>query len=170
MFSAAVSVGIRLKAWNTNPTRSRRSRVSSRSSSDAEVGVADEHLRRRSSVSSPARQCISVDLPEPDGPMIAVKRPAGKSTVTPSRARDRRVARAVDLDGVDGPGGDAGGGGTGAVRVASCMAAMVARQRPSPSSALQASSGCAVDGTAYVPRRRPERQHPAWPGATRPDS
>ena len=28
------------------------------------------------SESSPARQCISVDLPEPDGPMIAVKAPA----------------------------------------------------------------------------------------------
>ena len=37
--------------------------------------------------SSPARQCISVDLPEPDGPMIAVSRPAGKSTETPSSAR-----------------------------------------------------------------------------------
>ena len=39
------------------------------------------------SVSSPARQCISVDLPEPDGPMIAVNLPASKATVTPSRAR-----------------------------------------------------------------------------------
>ncbi len=31
MFSAAVSVGIRLNDWNMKPTRSRRSRVSSRS-------------------------------------------------------------------------------------------------------------------------------------------
>ena len=30
--------------------------------------------------------CISVDLPEPDGPMIAVNAPAGKSRVTPSSA------------------------------------------------------------------------------------
>ena len=37
-------------------------------------------------LSSPARQCISVDLPEPDGPMIALKRPAGKSTETWSSA------------------------------------------------------------------------------------
>ena len=29
---------------------------------------------------------MSVDLPEPDGPMIAVKRPAGKATLTPARA------------------------------------------------------------------------------------
>src|SRR3954462_11435483 len=37
--------------------------------------------------SSPARQCISVLLPDPDGPMIAVKRPLSNCTVTPSRAR-----------------------------------------------------------------------------------
>src|ERR1051326_9273037 len=30
---------------------------------------------------------MSVDLPEPEGPMTAVKRPAGSATVTPSRAR-----------------------------------------------------------------------------------
>ena len=38
-------------------------------------------------VSSPATLCISVDLPEPDGPMMAVKRPVANSTDTPSRAR-----------------------------------------------------------------------------------
>ena len=38
------------------------------------------------SVSSPARQCISVDLPEPDGPMIAVNLLGSNATVTPSRA------------------------------------------------------------------------------------
>jgi hypothetical protein len=38
------------------------------------------------SVSSPARQCINVDLPDPEGPMIAVYRLAGRSTVTSSRA------------------------------------------------------------------------------------
>ena len=32
-------------------------------------------------------QCMSVDLPEPEGPMTAVKRPLGISTVTSSRAR-----------------------------------------------------------------------------------
>ncbi len=30
---------------------------------------------------------MRVDLPEPDGPMMAVKRPLSKATVTPSRAR-----------------------------------------------------------------------------------
>ena len=31
-------------------------------------------------------QCISVDLPDPDGPMTAVKRPRSKVTVMPARA------------------------------------------------------------------------------------
>src|SRR6478736_1156806 len=39
------------------------------------------------SSSSPARQCISVLLPEPDGPMIAVNLLRSNATVTPSRAR-----------------------------------------------------------------------------------
>ena len=36
--------------------------------------------------SSPARMCMSVDLPEPEGPMIAVRRPAGTSSETSRRA------------------------------------------------------------------------------------
>ncbi len=36
--------------------------------------------------SRPAMQCISVDLPEPDGPMIAVKRARPNSTDTWSSA------------------------------------------------------------------------------------
>ena len=31
-------------------------------------------------------QCISVDLPEPDGPMTAVNRPRSKVTLMPARA------------------------------------------------------------------------------------
>ena len=38
-------------------------------------------------VSSPAMQCMSVDLPDPDGPMVAVKRPCSKVTSMASRAR-----------------------------------------------------------------------------------
>ena len=53
------------------------------------------------SESRPARQCIRVLLPEPDGPMIAVNLPASKATVTPSRARTSLSPLAVDLDGVD---------------------------------------------------------------------
>ena len=78
MFSTAVSVGTRLNAWKMKPMRSRRSCVSCLSLSVAEVDVADEAPRRDVSVSRPATQCISVDLPEPDGPMMAVKRPVGE--------------------------------------------------------------------------------------------
>ena len=66
------------------------------------------------SESRPARQCSSVDLPEPDGPMIAVKRPGSNVTLTPSSACDRGVADAVDLAGVDrAGGGDQSGGRRG---------------------------------------------------------
>lgn len=85
MFSATVSVGMRLKAWKTKPMRSRRSRVSLRSSR-ALRSVSPMRAEPEVRVSSPAAQCISVDLPEPEGPMMAVKRPTGKSTLTPSRA------------------------------------------------------------------------------------
>ena len=37
-------------------------------------------------LSSPARMCISVDLPEPDGPITAVSRPSAMSSETPRRA------------------------------------------------------------------------------------
>ena len=36
--------------------------------------------------SSPATHCISVLLPDPDGPMMAVNWWAGNDTVTPARA------------------------------------------------------------------------------------
>ena len=36
--------------------------------------------------SRPARMCISVDLPEPDGPITAVSRPFAMSTETPRSA------------------------------------------------------------------------------------
>src|ERR1017187_5921352 len=36
---------------------------------------------------SPARQCNRVDLPEPEGPMIALNRPLSKAIVMPSSAR-----------------------------------------------------------------------------------
>ncbi len=54
---------------------------------DADTGGQAYIGETELSVSSPARQCMSVDLPDPDGPMIAVNAPASKSTSTPSRAR-----------------------------------------------------------------------------------
>jgi hypothetical protein len=71
MFSSAVKVGSRLKAWKTKPILSRRRAVSRRSSSPVS-SVSPIHAEPLVSVSSPAMQCMRVDLPEPDGPMIAV--------------------------------------------------------------------------------------------------
>src|SRR5688572_1338658 len=68
-----------------NPIRSRRRIVSSLSD---RVDRSDSPRKILPEVSSsrPARQCSSVDLPEPDGPMMAVKRPAGRSTDRSLRA------------------------------------------------------------------------------------
>jgi hypothetical protein len=85
MFSKAVSVGTRLNVWKTNPTRSRRSRVSCRSSRRVR-STSPTSTRPASTVSSPAMQCMSVDLPEPDGPMTAMNPPRGMPTVTASSA------------------------------------------------------------------------------------
>ncbi len=85
MFSHAVSVGSRLKDWNTNPICSRRTRVRSSSSSEPRSVPAILAVPEVGS-SSPARQCRNVDLPEPDGPMIAVNSPRPKRADTPSSA------------------------------------------------------------------------------------
>ena len=85
MFSRASRTGSRLKDWKTNPTRSRRSSVSLRSSSWV-ISTPSRMTEPDVGRSRPARMCISVDLPEPDGPMMAVNRPLGKPTVTPSSA------------------------------------------------------------------------------------
>jgi hypothetical protein len=86
MFSPAVRVGMRLKAWNTKPMRSRRSTVMARSLSELR-SVSPTRTRPEVSRSRPARQCSSVDFPEPDGPMMAANSPAANSAVTPSSAR-----------------------------------------------------------------------------------
>ena len=85
MFSRALSVGTRLKDWKTNPTRSRRSCVSFRSESRAR---STPHTRTEPDVgvSRPAITCISVDFPEPDGPITAVKRRSAMSRLTPASA------------------------------------------------------------------------------------
>ena len=95
MFSAAVSVGSRLNCWKMNPTRSRRICVSFLSDSDeSRTGFSPglppaSHTSPDVTESSPARQCIRVDLPDPEGPMIAEKTPAGKPTLTFRRAETR---------------------------------------------------------------------------------
>jgi hypothetical protein len=85
MFSSAVSTGSKLKNWKTKPSLSRLSRVSSSSSSEpsATPSSATSPAVGRS---SPARMCMRVDLPDPEGPMIALKRPRSNATDTPASA------------------------------------------------------------------------------------
>jgi hypothetical protein len=84
-FSSAVSTGSRLKNWKTKPSLSRRSSVSAPSSSPV-ISTPSSVTVPEVGVSSPARMCIRVDLPDPDGPMIAVKRSRWKAVLTPARA------------------------------------------------------------------------------------
>src|SRR3954451_7988352 len=86
MFSSAVRVGTRLNDWKTKPIRSRRRAViflSDRPRSSMSPIATEPEV----TVSSPARQCINVDLPDPDGPMIAVNWPRCSSTSTWSSAQ-----------------------------------------------------------------------------------
>ena len=88
MFSIAVSVGSRLKAWKMKPTASRRSRVSCLSSSVVR-STSPMNAEPPLASSSPARQCMRVDLPDPDGPMMAVNWARSKEHDTASRATTR---------------------------------------------------------------------------------
>jgi hypothetical protein len=85
MFSSAVSIGSRLKNWKTKPIVSRRSSVSSFSESFV-MSMPSTWTLPSVGMSSPASRCMSVDLPEPEGPMIAVIRPASIPSVTPPSA------------------------------------------------------------------------------------
>ena len=85
MFSSAVSIGSRLKNWKTNPMWRRRSFVRSESFSVV-ISVPAIWTVPDVGLSSPARMCISVDLPEPDGPITAVSLPWPTSSETPLSA------------------------------------------------------------------------------------
>ena len=81
MFSSADSVGTRLNDWKMNPICSRRRSVNcfwfmEETSRPSTITLPDE------GASSPAMQCMSVDLPEPEGPMMAVISPRLNSTFT----------------------------------------------------------------------------------------
>ena len=85
MFSPAVSVGIRLNAWKTKPTRSRRSWV--RCLSDKVVrSMSPMKTLPSVGVSNPASRCRRVDLPDPDGPMMTVHSPPARSSEIPRSA------------------------------------------------------------------------------------
>ena len=85
MFSSAVSIGRRLKNWKMKPMCLRRSFVSSLSPSWV-ISVPAIETDPDVGGSRPARMCIIVDLPDPDGPMTAVSSPRATSTEQPLRA------------------------------------------------------------------------------------
>ncbi len=90
----AVSIGRRLKNWKMKPMwlrlRARQAVV---------VGSGDVGARRSTRPASggrgPASRCMSVDLPEPDGPITAVSCAAGDLEVDAAKRVHRRVAAAV---------------------------------------------------------------------------
>jgi hypothetical protein len=72
MFSSALSIGSRLKNWKTKPMCRRRSFVRSLSLR-AVMSMPSISTVPEVGLSRPARMCIRVDLPEPEGPMTAVR-------------------------------------------------------------------------------------------------
>jgi hypothetical protein len=85
MFSSAVSIGSRLKNWKMKPMFRRRSFVRSESLS-FEIAVPAIVTSPEVGLSRPARMCIRVDFPDPEGPMTAVSWPFGTSSETPRKA------------------------------------------------------------------------------------
>ena len=94
MFSFAVSIGSRLKNWKMKPMCSRRSFVSCVSFSSP-ISVSAIQTSPAVGWSSPARMCMSVDLPEPDGPITAVSSPLGDIDRDAAQGVHGRLVRAV---------------------------------------------------------------------------
>jgi hypothetical protein len=84
-FCCTVSDGSRLKDWKTKPTRLRRSLVS-RFSFSPVIGSPPSSTSPPLGRSRPAAHCRNVLLPEPEGPMTAVKLPRGSARSTPRSA------------------------------------------------------------------------------------
>ena len=108
MFSSAVSIGSRLKNWKMKPMCSRRSWSARASPSVGDVASRRSQTSPAVGRSSPARICMSVDLPEPDGPMIAVSLPLGDRRAR-RRAARRRPCRRRRSGGVTSRRGRRGG-------------------------------------------------------------
>ena len=84
-FSSAVSSGTSCPDWNTNPNRSRRSalRLSSLSRSSR---IPLKCTSPEEGTRIPARQCSSVDFPDPLGPMTATISPLATPSDAPRSA------------------------------------------------------------------------------------
>src|SRR5579883_276383 len=85
MLARAVSVGSKLNFWKTKPILWRRTAVNSASVMSAISLPSMRTLPAVGFVIAP-RICISDDLPQPDGPMIAVNSPSRTRMLTPRRA------------------------------------------------------------------------------------
>ena len=70
MFSQAVSIGSRKNRWNTKPMRVSRMRLRSDSGSVLTSRPSKTSVPALGGSTQP-RMCSSVDLPQPDGPVIA---------------------------------------------------------------------------------------------------
>ena len=104
MFCSTVSDGSRLNAWKTKPMRSRRSAVRF-ASLRPPTSTPPSRTAPDVGESRPAAQCRNVLLPEPDGPMTAVKLPPAMPSGHGVERDDRALAAAVDLADVVEPDG-----------------------------------------------------------------
>src|SRR6266702_2622736 len=97
MLSATVSSGTSWPNWNTNPNAVRRNSVRLVSLSVSSRRPSN-HTSPLSGGKMPARQCSSVDLPEPLGPMTARISPLVADRLAPASAavcpNDRCTSRA----------------------------------------------------------------------------
>ena len=125
MFSSAVSVGSRLKNWKTKPMWRRRSLVRA-VSPIAVISWSPIQALPEVGRSRPARMCMRVDLPEPDGPITATSSPSADRERDAAEGVDGGVAVAVAADEVAADDDRPGGGLVGAERRSEgCGAAVV---------------------------------------------
>ncbi len=85
MFASAVVRGIRLKLWKMKPILRLRTRERSPSSS-SRTSTPSSQYQPRLGTSRQPMMFISVDLPEPDAPMMATNSPRATVSETPRRA------------------------------------------------------------------------------------
>ena len=107
MFSSAVSSGTSWPNWNTNPKWSRRSALRL-ASPIASIRRPSNQISPESGARMPERQCSSVDLPDPLGPITARISPAATDAGT---AKGPRLAeRPRDVARLDRPSAGPGAG------------------------------------------------------------
>ena len=95
-FSTAVSIGTRLKNWNTNPRLRRRNAARAPALIVHTSWPATETVPV-SGASSPPATCRRVDLPAPDGPVTTTNSPASKVKSKSTSTLHLLVAPAVRL-------------------------------------------------------------------------